>query len=150
MSNLNPQQFHQLPLLMTTEELGNLPSGDWSGMPMRKVAKMYNDPKGYLTEAEYERGKQERYTGDYFHAHSIRRSIQQHGGYDERYPVQLTHDDEGEMEFTEGHHRFAAASKSGIDLIPVTHHFDYQSHEDEYNRQQKHDEDDLRARGLIK
>lgn len=125
MSDSLGPQFHQLPLLMTPEEVGSLNTRDWPGKKISDVPHLF---KMGLGHREHHR--------DEATVKVLRDRIEE-SGYDDRFPVQIRLERGHEPFVHEGHHRAVAAMQTGV-LLPVVHDTGREALDLERERQHKH------------
>lgn len=124
MSNLNPQQFGQLPMFMTPHEIGQVPAGDWDLRPMSEAAGVLREQSQHHAERSAMRWGSDPSTAT-SHLDHLKADVEQDGGIQE--PAEITHPAEGQRQFpphlTDGHHRATVALETNR-LLPVTHVLD--------------------------
>lgn len=111
------QQFHQLPMFMTGEELAALHSGDYGKRAGDVTPREYNQSHGVGIAGtdEYREGSRDH--GSYIRR--LRKSIEDTQGI--QRPVNVWHPDQGPSTLVDGHHRVKIAQATGR-LVPVEHH----------------------------
>lgn len=110
-------QFRQLPMFMTADEVGEIPSNDLRGAPVKewdhRVESTFSPSTLYDPDGTY-RGSRNRRT----YLDSMAAKVAEQGGIEN--PIHVWNGPHGPLLFN-GHHRVQVAKETGR-LIPVLHH----------------------------